>query len=144
MELVCKIEDASTKFNMDSFFTKKITIDNALILINEKLPSDPYLNYATRINTKGEPEDPYQELSPLYGEFLTRRFRQKSANFKVESLAAFSGKKIVGTAELAYDREIAIIYALAVLPEFRDKGFGKGLLTKCARKYSRNSASERR
>lgn len=47
-----KIFDTYIKFNIGYFFTKKIKLTDATILINEKLPNDYYLNYATLIKAK--------------------------------------------------------------------------------------------
>ncbi|MFA4820339.1 MAG: GNAT family N-acetyltransferase [Candidatus Aenigmatarchaeota archaeon] len=46
-----KIFDTYIKFNLGYFFTQKIKINGALLLINENLPKDPYLNYALKIKS---------------------------------------------------------------------------------------------
>lgn len=83
------------------------------------------------VYTKGEEDDPYKGLSYLYGEFLEKRLIKKQKEFVVEAYAAFMDDKLVGTIVIIHNRSIACLYALAVLPQFRNRGIGKALIAAC-------------
>jgi len=79
----------------------------------------------------GEEDDPYKNLSHLYGEFMVRRFGAKKKECETEHYSAFIGNKMVGVIALEHDKKIAGLYALAVLPEYRNMGAGRTLLVAC-------------
>lgn len=214
MKFEKEMENAHILFNMGDFFTKEIKNKNYSILFNDELPTDTYLNYATKISvknniekfidktekkfrkhksipafyimpntaktlensllkrgysifstdawmiptksieskinarllrkeeledfirvyievfTKGEKDDPYHDMSPLLGEFLHRRLTTRH-KCKTEAFAAFIGNNLIGTVCLIYNNKYACVYSLAVLPEYRNKGAARSLLSKC-------------
>ncbi len=52
-ELVKRFENAHIAFNIGNFFSKEAKNTECSLLFNEKLPEDPYLNYATKIDVDG-------------------------------------------------------------------------------------------
>jgi ribosomal protein S18 acetylase RimI-like enzyme len=44
-----RFEDASINFNMGNFFSRSVRMKGCILLVNDELADDPYLNYATRI-----------------------------------------------------------------------------------------------
>lgn len=220
---VNKLQDAHIKFNIGFFFSNKIIMKDAVILLNEALPKDSYLNHATKLEskgdtdvfidkiektmlsrgivpafyllpkskpsnlekclkrrgyelfchdawmmfrkknaavrenssfqirlakrnefatvrhvfnevfTKGEEDDPYKGLSPVYGDLTLKRLLHKSKDYDSIFFVALVSGKIVGVCNLLYDGKIAAIEGLAVLPKFRNMGIGTSLLLACAK-----------
>lgn len=79
------------------------------------------------VYSKGQPDDPYQGLSPLYGKFLWKRFRRDEPESRGEYFLAILNGRPVGIASLLYNSEVAGFYSLAVLPPYRRLGIGRAL-----------------
>lgn len=90
-----------------------------------------FKNVFNEVYMKGEEDDPYKNLSHLYGEFMVRRFLKKNNTCKTEHFAVFSKNKMIGIIAMVHDRKVAGLYALAVLPDYRKMGAGKALLSAC-------------
>jgi len=88
---------------------------------------DDFTKVFVEVYSKGEPDDPYQGLSPLYDKFLRKRFYQEGKDSEAEYYNAYWHGKAVGTGSLLHDGEIGGMFSLAVLPEFRKLGIGKAL-----------------
>lgn len=84
--------------------------------------------------TKGEPDDPYRNLSHLYGELFYKRIASKHGSYNSEVYVALIENKIVGICNILYDRETAILEGLAILPKFRKMGVAKALLHTCIKR----------
>lgn len=88
---------------------------------------DQFTKVFVEVYSKGEPDDPYQGLSPLYAKFFWQEFKNKNKDYASEYFLAFWDGEPVGTAVILYNREIAGFYGLAVLPQFRQLGIGRAL-----------------
>lgn len=87
-----------------------------------------FVNVFVEVYSKGEPDDPYQGLSPLYAKFFWKEFKDRGQkDYKSEYFVAYVEGKPVGTATVYYNDEIAGFYSLAVLPAFRRLGIGRAL-----------------
>jgi N-acetylglutamate synthase-like GNAT family acetyltransferase len=90
-----------------------------------------YKNVFNEVYTKGEADDPYKNLSPLYGELTAQRFSKKPKGYSIACYAAFVENEMVGVVEMAFDKQNAGLYALAVLPKYRKMGAARSLISKC-------------
>lgn len=118
-------------FDIDSWMTptKKIKSQLNVRKINNNEIGE-FVKVFTEVYTKGEEDDPYKNMSSLYGTFLKRRLITRH-RCKTEPFAAFLNDKIIGTIYITYDKNYACAYGLAVLPKYRNKGAGRSLLSKC-------------
>lgn len=88
---------------------------------------DKFTEVFVEVYSKGEPDDPYQGLSPLYAKFLKKQFHRTGPSFAAEFYLALFDDEAVGTGTLFYDQEIGGLYGLGVLPKVRRLGIGKSI-----------------
>ncbi len=119
------------------FFYLKNKIENTKNITVRKIKKKEIKEFKGVFNevfTKGEKDDIYKGVSPLYGEFLQKRLKGKKKGCYAEPFAAFADRKLVGTVVIIHNKIDGYIYALAVLPEYRKMGAGKALLGACVKR----------
>jgi GNAT superfamily N-acetyltransferase len=88
---------------------------------------EEFAKVMVEVFSKGEPDDPYQGLSPRWGEVLLKQYKDNSKRFLLETYLVYVSNELAGGAQLLYGDGVGYLDWLSVLPKFRKQGVGKTL-----------------